>query len=266
MSLKPPSGGFFMFPTGSRMNDTCIVTGSASGIGAAAVQLLARAGYDTYGLDIDADGAERVAMQAALDAPGTRHASRACDVADEAQVMAGFGAALAFLGRLDALVTCAGVVDTTPFMDISVAQFRRVNDINSLGTFLCLREAARHMRPGGRICTVASIAGLRGGGLSGTAAYAASKGGVIALSKNAARVLADKGIRVNTLSPGATDTPMIAKPLADPVHRARIEQLAAQRRIGQAEEVAGGIVYLLSPEASFTHGAQLEVAGGIVMP
>jgi NAD(P)-dependent dehydrogenase (short-subunit alcohol dehydrogenase family) len=244
----------------------CIVTGSASGIGAATVLALARAGYSTFGLDLNGAGAEQVALQAELENAGTRHGNAVCDVADEAQVVAAFDAAARFLGPVDALVTSAGVVDTTPFMDITVAQFRRIHDVNVVGTWLCMREAARHMAPGGCICAIASIAGLRGGGLSGTAAYAASKGGVIALAKNAARVLAERGIRVNTLSPGATDTPMIAVPLGDPLHRARIEGLAAQRRIGQADEIATGVVYLLSPGASFTHGANLVVDGGIVMP
>ena len=244
---------------------TCIVTGSASGIGAATVLALAARGYSTFGIDLNLDGAQDVSMQAELEAPGTRHAAMAADVADETQVQKAFEAALLHLGQIDALVTCAGVVDTTPFMDISVAQFRRIHDVNVIGTWLCMREAAKVMQPGARICAVASIAGLRGGGLSGTAAYAASKGGVIALAKNAARVLAEKGIRVNTLSPGATDTPMIAAPLANPAHRQRIENLAAQRRIGEAREIASGIVYLLSPEASFTHGANLVVDGGLVI-
>ena len=245
---------------------TAIVTGSASGIGAATVLALADAGYDTFGLDLQAEAAERVALQAVLQAPGSRHASASCDVADELQVAAAFDTACAFLGPLDALVTSAGVVDTTPFMEITVEAFRRIHDVNVLGTWLCMREAAKRMLPGAAICAIASIAGLRGGGLSGTAAYAASKGGVIALTKNAARVLAERGIRVNTLSPGATDTPMIAQPLSNAAHRSRIQHLAALRRIGLAHEIASGVVYLLSPQASFTHGANLVVDGGIVMP
>ncbi len=99
-------------------------------------------------------------------------------------------------------------------------------DVNVVGTFLCLREAAKHMRAGGRICTVASIAGKRGGGLSGTAAYAASKGAVLALSRSAARALAPQGIAVNCIAPGATLTPMLAAPFADPAHRQRVEAMA----------------------------------------
>lgn len=244
---------------------TAIVTGSASGIGAATVLALAAQGYHTFGIDTDDDGAQNVALQAELEFPATRHSAMCADVADEAQVKSAFEAALLHLGHLDALVTSAGVVDTTAFMDISVAQFRRIHDVNVIGTWLCMREAAQVMQPGARICAIASIAGLRGGGLSGTAAYASSKGGVIALAKNAARVLAEKGIRVNTLSPGATDTPMIAEPLSHPVHRQRIEQLAALKRIGEATEIASGVVYLLSPQASFTHGANLVIDGGIVI-
>ena len=244
---------------------TCIVTGSASGIGAAAVLALAAQGYHTFGIDLNIDGAQDVAFQAELEFPETRHWAFAADVADETQVAAAFSAAMLNMGQLDALVTSAGVVDTTVFMDISVAQFRRIHDVNVIGTWLCMREAARVMRPGARICAVASIAGIRGGGLSGTAAYAASKGGVIALAKNAARVLADKGIRVNTVSPGATDTPMIAGPLANPAHRDRIEQLALQKRIGEAADIASGIVYLLSDQARFTVGTNLVIDGGIVI-
>lgn len=245
---------------------TCVVTGSASGIGAATVLALASQGYDTFGIDLNLDGAQDVALQAGLEHPPTRHAATRADVADEPALVAAFEAAMLHLGRIDALVTSAGVVDTTPFLDISVQQFRRIHDVNVIGTWLCMREAARHMTQGGVICAIASIAGMRGGGLSGTGAYAASKGGVIALAKNAARVLASRGIRVNTLSPGATDTPMIAKPLSDPVHRARIERLAALERIGEAQEIASGVVYLLSPAASFTHGANLVIDGGIVLP
>lgn len=249
----------------STRNRTCVVTGSASGIGAATVLALAAEGYDTVGLDIQAEAAERVALQAALESPGTRHSSWLCDITDEQAVIAAFQRAAQTLGRIDALVTSAGVVDTTPFFDIRVEDFRRVHEVNVIGTWLCMREAARHMQPGAAICAVASIAGLRGGGLSGTAAYAASKGGVIALAKNAARVLAERGIRVNTVSPGATDTPMIERPLSDPAHRRRIEGLAALGRIGTAAEIASGIVWLLSPAAAFTHGAHLVIDGGVVL-
>jgi NAD(P)-dependent dehydrogenase (short-subunit alcohol dehydrogenase family) len=238
---------------------TALVTGGASGIGRAVCELLARDGYRVAVADRDLPGAQRVA--AAVGGHGF-----ALDVADEASVVRCFDAALAALGgTLDALATPAGIVDTTAFLDLSPAIFRRVYDVNVVGTFLCVREAARRMRSGARICTVASVAGKRGGGLSGTAAYAASKGAVLALSRNAARALAPLGIAVNCVAPGATLTPMLEAPLADPAHRARVEGAALLNRTAEPHEIAEAIVWLLSPRASFVEGETLTVDGGLML-
>jgi len=235
---------------------TAIVTGGASGIGRAVCELLARDGYAVAVADRDVAAAQAVAS--ALGA-----AAYEVDVADEASVQSLFGRALeGFGGNLDALATPAGIADMTPFFDIDVATFRRVHDVNVLGTFLCLREAAKRMRSGGRICTVASVAGKRGGGLSGTAAYAASKGAVLALSRNAARVLAQRGIAVNCVAPGATLTPMLD---ADAEHRARVEAGILMRRAGEPREIAEAIVWLLSPRSSYVDGETLTVDGGLML-
>ena len=220
---------------------TAIVTGGASGIGRAVCGLLAKDGYRVAVADRDLPGAEVVAHH--IDG----HAYHV-DVTDEASVVAMFDRAFeTFGGTLDALATPAGVADTTPFMDLDAATFRRINDVNVIGTFLCIREAAKRMRAGGRICTVASVAGKRGGGLSGTAAYAASKGAVLALSRNAARSLSERGIAVNCVAPGATITPMIADAFANAEHRARIEAAILMRRAGEPHEIAEAIAWLLSP-------------------
>jgi NAD(P)-dependent dehydrogenase (short-subunit alcohol dehydrogenase family) len=240
-----------------------IVTGAASGIGAATMLELARQRYDVVGIDINLPGAEATARQAV--AIGGRHLALRADVADEAALIGAFDSAAAFLGGLDALATCAGVAESTPFMDVSVATFRRVHDVNVIGTFLSMREAARHMQAGGRICTVASVAGLRGGGLMGTAAYASSKGAVLALTKNAARSLAEKGISVNTVAPGATLTPMIAEPWKNEASRKRVESMSAQNRTAAPEEIARTIAFLLSPDASYVTGATLVADGGLAM-
>jgi len=240
-----------------------IVTGAASGIGAATLLELARRGYDTAALDINFAGAQACVGQALT--IGGRHLAVEADVADEDSLVAGFKAAVAFLGGLEALATCAGVADSTPFMDIPVAAFRRIHDVNVIGSFLSMREAARYMAAGGRICTVASVAGLRGGGLMGTAAYAASKGGVLALTKNAARALADKGISVNTIAPGATLTPMLADAWKNEENRRRIEGMSAQKRTADPAEIARSIAFLLSPDASIVTGATLVADGGLVM-
>ncbi|MEO7335363.1 MAG: SDR family oxidoreductase [Caldimonas sp.] len=243
---------------------TAIVTGSASGIGRATVLELARHGYRTVGLDLDADGVQAVAQEASV-IGGSSHLGLRADVTQEAEVVAAFEQALAFLGRLDALVTSAGVGETTPFMDIDVATFRSVYEVNVIGTFLCIREAARRMQAGGRICTVASVAGLRGGGLSGTAAYAASKGGVLALTKSAARSLAAQGICVNTIAPGATYTPMIAEHWKNEAHRKRVESMSVLNRTADPSEIANGIVFLVSPQASSVTGSTLVSDNGLMM-
>jgi len=233
-----------------------LVTGAASGIGAATASLLAARGWRVACLDRDATGVRR----AAVNGPAL-----VADVADEAALVRAFAEVREAFGGLDALATCAGIYDTTPFSEATLETFRRVHDVNVGGTFVCLREAASMMQSGARICTVASVAGMRGGGMAGTAAYAASKGAVLALTKNAARVLGPRGIAVNTVAPGMIDTPFVAVPLSDPAIRTRIEGMTSLGRLGTPEEIAEAIAWLLSPEAAYVHGATLVADGGMVM-
>jgi 3-oxoacyl-[acyl-carrier protein] reductase len=239
---------------------TAIVTGAASGIGAATARLLIAQGYRVACIDRDGP-----ALRAMVDATAAQAYALQLDVANEASVPAAFVEAVQWLGTLDALVTSAGIADMTPFMDLDATIFRRVYDDNVVGTFLCMREAARHMVSGGRICAVASVAGLRGGGLSGTAAYAASKGAVLALAKSAARALAERGIAVNAIAPGATLTPMLADAFAVPAHRQRVESMNLMNRSATPEEIAHAIAFLISPEASYVDGATLVADGGLCM-
>ncbi len=235
-----------------------VVTGGADGIGRATAELLAPDGWKVAVADRDAAGAKRVAGEIGAIGFGL-------DVADETEVESFFGAALAELGAIDGLVTAAGIVDSTPFMDVSVASFRAPYDVNVIGTFLCIREAAKRMLRGSRIVTVSSVAGKRGGGLSGTAAYAASKGGVIALTRNAARTLAERGIAVNGIAPGSTATAMLAGTIDDPGHRAHLEGISLLHRIAQPAEIAEAIVWLLSSKASYVAGETLTVDGGLML-
>jgi NAD(P)-dependent dehydrogenase (short-subunit alcohol dehydrogenase family) len=238
---------------------TAIVTGGASGIGKATCEVLARDGYRVAVVDRDELGAHGVAD--AIDG-----IAFGIDVTDERAVIATFERALEGLGgTLDALATSAGIADTAAFMELDLVAFRLVYEINVIGTYLCIREAAKHMKTGGRICTVASVAGKRGGGLTGTGAYAASKGAVIALTRNAARSLAERGIAVNGVAPGPVLTPMLAAKFEDRVHRARVEAMTLLGRAAEPIEIAEAIAWLLSPEASYVNGEMLTVDGGICL-
>ena len=233
-----------------------VVTGAGSGIGAATAKLLIDRGWQVACLDRNPEATKKIAGSAPV---------IAVDVSDENAVVRAFAEAKGILGGLDALATCAGIYDTTPFFEVTAEIYRRIHDVNVIGTFLCLREGAKMMETGARVCTVASVAGLRGGGLAGTAAYASSKGAILALTKNAARVLGSKGIAVNTIAPGMIDTPFAAGALSDPVTRQRIEGMTSFNRLGTPEEIAEAIAWLISPEASYVHGATLVADGGMVM-
>jgi NAD(P)-dependent dehydrogenase (short-subunit alcohol dehydrogenase family) len=242
---------------------TAVVTGAASGIGRATLWRLAQDGYAVIGMDKDAEG-----LQAITQAAKPLSLSITCmvlDVADETQVVQSMALAFEQLGPLDALATCAGVVNATPFGELSVKDFQQTYNTNVVGTFLCIREAAKYMTQGSRICTIGSVAGMRGGELFGTAAYAASKGAVLALTKSAARALANKGISVNCVVPGPTQTPMIEAMWLDENKRAIVENASLQKRAASPDELACSVAFLLSSQASNISGSTLVSDGGIMM-
>lgn len=231
------------------------VTGAASGIGAATAQLLAARGWRVACLDRDMEGARRTAGEHGL--------AVEVDVADEASVIAAFAQAAAAFGGLDALVTAAGVIETVPFLETTPEQFRRLFDINVIGSFLSVREGAKAMQAGARVCMLASISSYTGGGYVATGAYATSKGAVLTMMKACARALGERGIAVNAVAPGFIDTPFVASAMSDPVRRKQVE--AAVGKVGTAEQIAETIAWLVSPEASFVHGETLVADGGVLM-
>jgi NAD(P)-dependent dehydrogenase (short-subunit alcohol dehydrogenase family) len=235
-----------------------VVTGGGSGIGAALCRVLGHRGYRVAVADRDLTAARSVAAQC-----GGR--AYDVDVGDEASVVALFGRINEDLGTLDALATPAGIADTTPFMDISVDRWLQIYRVNVIGTYLCIREAVKRMQPGARICTVASVAGKRGGGIAGTAAYSASKGAVIALTRNAARVFGPKGIAVNGVVPAGTKTAMGHQVMPTPQVEAQAVAAHPIGRLAEPEEVAKAIAWLLSPDASYVLGEMLNVDGGVMM-
>ncbi len=238
-------------PAGRRV----AVTGAASGIGAATARLLQTQGYRVACLDRNLAGARATA--------GATGRAIEVDVADEDSVVRAFREAGAVWGGLDALVAAAGIINTTPFFDTTVAEFRKLFDINVIGSFLTVREGAKYMQRGARICMVASISSYTGGGYVARGAYAASKGAVLTMMKGCARELGPRGIAVNAVAPGFIDTPFVASAMSDPVRRKEVE--AAVGKVGSAEQIAQCAAWLVSPAADFVHGETLIADGGILM-
>jgi NAD(P)-dependent dehydrogenase (short-subunit alcohol dehydrogenase family) len=231
------------------------VTGAASGIGAATARRLLADGWRVACLDRNLAGARATA--------GADGVAIEIDVADETSTVRAFNEAGAAWGGLDALVTAAGVIETTPFMDTTPAQFRRLFDINVIGTFLSVREGAKQMQKGARICIVASISSYTGGGYVATGAYATSKGAVLTMMKSCARALGERGIAVNAVAPGFIDTPFVASAMSDP--KRREEVVRAVGKVGSAEQIAECCAWLVSPAADFVHGSTLIADGGVLM-
>lgn len=234
-----------------------LITGAARGIGLACARALAAEGAHVVLADLDGEGAERAAAE--LGGLGL-----AVDVTDPASVEALVSRATSDRGRLDVLVTCAGIFHATPLPEIGLAEWERIVRVNLTGTFLCAQAALRAMIPrgSGRIVTIASLASQTGG-LAAGAAYAASKGGVVSLTKSLARHAGPHGITVNTVNPGVIDTPMIAA--WGPGVREGTVAATPLGRVGTPEEVASTVVWLASDAAAFVHGAHVDVNGGLYM-
>jgi len=241
-----------------------IITGAASGIGAASARLFAAEGASLVLADVDADALARVARsveQAGGAAVGVR-----TDVADDAQVAAMVATVLERFGRLDVLFANAGVSGPGTVDQIALADLDRVLGVNLRGSFLCARHAVPAMirSGGGAIVFTASELALVGS--PGSAAYCASKAALIGLARAMALDHAPQRIRVNCVCPGATDTPMLRRSMArepDPAaDEADIVRRLPLGRLGRPEEIARAALFLASDDASFVTGTALVVDGG----
>ena len=242
-----------------------LVTGASRGIGAATAVLAAQAGWSVAVNYVhDADAAQAVAQR--IRDSGASALTVRADLTQEDQVVAMFRTIDAQLGRLTALVNNAGVVDVAARVDeMSAARIRRMFDVNVLGSFLCAREAVlrmstRHGGAGGAIVNVSSAA-ARVGSPGQYVDYAAAKGAIDTMTVGLAKEVAAEGIRVNAVRPGLIHTGIHASG-GQPDRVQKLEHLVPMQRGGQPEEVAHAILWLLSPEASYTTMALLDVTGG----
>jgi NAD(P)-dependent dehydrogenase (short-subunit alcohol dehydrogenase family) len=247
------------------LEQVLLVTGGSRGIGAATALLAATKGYAVaVNYAVHSEAADAVVRQ--IEAAGGKAFAVQADVAHEDQVLAMFAAIDAKLGRLTALVNNAGIVDVTSRVDeMSTSRLQRMFAVNVIGSIVCAREAVRRMSTlhggtGGAIVNVSSAAS-RLGAPGQYVDYAAAKGAIDAFTLGLAKEVAAEGIRVNAVRPGLIETDIHASG-GLPNRVRELEHLVPMKRGGSAEEVAQAIVWLLSPEASYTTMSLVEVSGG----
>ncbi|QFZ82985.1 SDR family oxidoreductase [Variovorax paradoxus] len=247
------------------MDQVLLITGGGRGIGAATALLAATRGY-AVAVNYASNSLAADEVVRTIRAGGGTAMAVQADVGDEAQVLAMFAKIDAKLGRLTALVNNAGVVDVQARVDeMSVARMERMFRINVIGSFVCAREAVKRMSTtyggaGGAIVNISSGA-ARLGSPGQYVDYAASKAAIDTLTIGLAKEVAMEGIRVNAVRPGLIDTEIHASG-GMPDRAAELAPTVPMQRTGSPEEIAGAILWLLSPEASYTTMALLDVTGG----
>jgi NAD(P)-dependent dehydrogenase (short-subunit alcohol dehydrogenase family) len=231
----------------------CVITGAASGIGAETARLFASEGARVVGVDL-AQGAEGdLALQA--------------DVSDEDQVKEMYGKAAGEMGRIDVLFNNAGISpdDDVSVLDTSLEAWQRVQDVNLKAVFLCCKHGIPHLLEagGGSVINTASFVAVMGAATS-QISYTASKGGVLALSRELGVEFARRGVRVNALCPGPVNTPLLKELFAkDPEKAARRLVHLPMGRFAEAREIAQGALFLAGDESSYVTASTFLVDGGL---
>ncbi|HEX9779847.1 MAG TPA: 3-oxoacyl-[acyl-carrier-protein] reductase [bacterium] len=242
-------------------SQVALVTGGARGIGREVALTLAKAGADIALFDVNAELLAQTAKE--LQALGRRVEGFAVDVTDGKQVDEGVGKVLDKLGRIDILINNAGITKDGLLIRMDDAQWDRVLAINLKGTFLCTRAVAKHLlkQRRGRIVNIASIVGLIGN--AGQANYAASKAGVIGLTKTVAKELASRGVTCNAIAPGFIKTDM-TDALPEQAKQRLLEAIPLGT-LGEPADVAQAALFLVGEAARYITGHVLVVDGGLAM-
>lgn len=238
-----------------------IVTGAGQGIGRATAVALAEEGVNVAVCDVNIEHAEDTAH--ALEKLGVRAIAVNADVSQEEEVKAMFAKTRSSLGPVEILVNNAGISPKVPFDQIPCEQFRKVMEVNLLGTFLCCQQAFADMKEKnwGRIINLSSMAGLFGANKAGVH-YSSTKAGIIGLTKTLAKNMGPYQITVNCVAPGRINT-ALTQVLAPEVVE-DIRQKIPMHRIGEPEEVAWVIAFLASQQAGYVTGACVDILGGYI--
>ncbi len=239
-------------------NPIALVTGAARGIGLACAQALAEDGARVVLADVDAEGVKA----AAKSVPGDSVAI-ACDMGDPAQISALFDRVESEIGPVSILVNNAGIAAPGDFLETSLEQFRKVIDVNLTGTFLALQRAAKTMVAKGIEGSIVNMSSINAVvAIPSIAAYCASKGGVMQLTKATALALAPHNIRVNAVGPGSVDTAMMAGVNANPEAMKVLMSRTPLKRVGTPREIGDVVAFLASDKASYITGETIYVDGG----
>jgi len=240
---------------------TALVTGASRGIGRAICLRLAEAGANVVGVDVVTDALEETGV--IVREKGTQLLALQADVSQFAQVQEAVNQATQRFDTLDVLVNNAGITRDSLLVRMTDEDWSRVLAINLTGVFNGIKAAARPMskQRSGRIISIASVVGITGN--AGQANYSASKAGVIALTKTAARELASRNVNVNAVAPGFIVTPMTDK-LTEEARQEMLKRIPLAR-FGQPEDVAAAVLFLAGPDAAYITGHVLIVDGGMAM-
>ena len=244
---------------------TAVITGAASarGIGRATADRLARDGWSIAILDLDGEAAKRTAAEIGGDR-SVASLGVAADVADPDSVEAAIAQVEAALPPIIGLANVAGVSSAIDFLDVTIAEWDRVFDINMRGVFLVTRRVVPAMLAAGvgRIVSVSSVSAQRGGGTYSTVPYSASKAALIGFSRALARELGPRGITVNCVAPGPIDTDIMGGTLTEE-RKAALGADGMVGRVGTVAEVAALLAFLLGEEAGFITAATYDINGGL---